>query len=42
VLIGGGAPLFGELAKDVDLELVETKPLGAGFVQTKYRVAASS
>lgn len=39
VLIGSGARLFGDLVTDVDLELVETKPLTAGFVQTKYRVA---
>jgi dihydrofolate reductase len=38
VLIGGGARLFGDLAADVDLELVETKTLSAGFVQTQYRV----
>jgi dihydrofolate reductase len=38
VLIGTGSRLFGELVTDVDLEFVYTKPLPAGFVQTKYLV----
>ncbi|MBJ7458947.1 MAG: dihydrofolate reductase family protein [Thermoleophilaceae bacterium] len=39
VLIGSGAPLFGDLVTDVDLELESTKALPAGFVQTRYHVA---
>ncbi len=38
ILLGGGLPLFGELDRDVDLEHEETTVLGAGFVQSRYRV----
>lgn len=38
VLIGSGARLFGSVAKDVPLELVSVKNLGAGFAQLEYRV----
>lgn len=40
VLIGSGARLFGSVAKDVPLELVSAKDLGAGFAQLEYRVTA--
>jgi len=39
VLLGSGAPLFGPLPQDVDLEHVRTEVLGGGMVQTTYRVA---
>jgi dihydrofolate reductase len=38
VLIGGGARLFGDLGADIDLELISTASLPAGFTQTRYRV----
>lgn len=38
VLIGQGAPLFGSLPADVELELLGTKTLPADFAQVKYRV----
>lgn len=41
VLIGEGKPLFGALLADVSLELVENVTLGAGLVQTRYRVLHS-
>lgn len=41
VLIGGGAPLFGALAHDIDLAHIRTTVLPAGLVQTTYRCVAS-
>jgi dihydrofolate reductase len=38
VLIGEGKALFGSLAADVSLELIENLTLGAGLTQTRYRV----
>ena len=38
VLLGSGRSLFGPLADDIELELIETKSLGGGFVQLKYRI----
>jgi dihydrofolate reductase len=38
ILLGDGKPLFGPLPADVELELVESKTLDFGFVQSKYRV----
>ncbi|MEV6282721.1 dihydrofolate reductase family protein [Kribbella sp. NPDC051770] len=38
VLIGQGAPLFGPLSADIELEHVRTEVLGGGMVQTTYRV----
>jgi dihydrofolate reductase len=38
VLIGEGIPLFGPLDSDVRLEHVETRALGKGYVQSRYRV----
>ncbi|WP_370681032.1 dihydrofolate reductase family protein [Comamonas sp. GB3 AK4-5] len=38
VLIGAGRPLFGALAKDIDLELVSSQRFPSGMVQCKYRV----
>lgn len=37
VLLGTGRSLFGPLAHDIELKLIETKCLGGGFVQLKYR-----
>lgn len=39
VLIGGGRPLFGELAHDIDLELVSSRSFPSGLVQSTYRLA---
>jgi dihydrofolate reductase len=38
VLIGDGAPLFGPVPTDVELELLEAKQLPASFSQLRYRV----
>jgi len=38
VLLGKGIPLFGEVAKDVKLTLLESRSYPTGFVQSKYRV----
>ncbi len=38
ILIGEGIPLFGPLAKDVKLSLVEAKGYASGFVQVKYEI----
>lgn len=38
VLIGSGLRLFGELEKDLRLDLVESKAFASGLVQTRYRV----
>ena len=37
VLIGEGLPLFGELEKDINLELMTSKSFKNGFVQTRYK-----
>lgn len=39
VLLGEGLPLFGELEKDVRLELVNSESFKNGFVQNKYKIA---
>ena len=38
VLLGSGRSLFGPLEHDIELEHIETKCLGGGFVQLKYRI----
>lgn len=38
VVIGKGIPLFRPAVFDLPLELVETKPIGAGVVQLRYNV----
>ena len=38
VLLGSGIPLFGELSRQIDLELVESKVLKNGCVYLLYRV----
>jgi dihydrofolate reductase len=38
VLIGEGIPLFGPLAKDVNLAVESSRTLNGGAVQTTYRV----
>lgn len=37
VLIGSGIPLFGDLDRDIRLELTGTRDLGSGFTQATYR-----
>lgn len=39
VLIGGGRSLFGDLAHDIDLELVSSRSFPSGLVQSTYRLA---
>jgi dihydrofolate reductase len=39
VLVGGGVPFFPRAERRVDLELVETRTFGSGFVYLHYRVA---
>ena len=38
VLLGSGIPLFSEIDKQIDLELIECKPHKNGCVQVTYRV----
>jgi dihydrofolate reductase len=38
VLIGEGKPLFGALGHDIDVELIATRSIPPGFVQSTYRV----
>ena len=38
VLVGGGTPLFPREERRVDLELVETRAIGAGVVYLRHRV----
>jgi len=38
VLLGSGVPLFHELKRQVDLELIDCKPLKAGCVLVTFRV----
>jgi dihydrofolate reductase len=40
VLIGEGIPLFGTLARDIQLRHVATKHYSSGLVQTEYHLAA--
>ena len=40
VLIGAGRPLFGALAQDIDLTLVNSRSFPSGLVQSTYRLAA--
>ncbi|MFH8926652.1 dihydrofolate reductase family protein [Streptomyces pristinaespiralis] len=39
VLVGGGIPYFPRSERRVDLELVETRPVGSGVVYLRHRVA---
>jgi dihydrofolate reductase len=39
VLVGGGIPFFPQHERQVDLELVETRPFSSGVVYLRYRVA---
>lgn len=39
ILIGEGLPLFGALAKDVKLDLLEARSFPNGFVQKKYKTS---
>lgn len=39
VLVGGGIPFYPQSARQVDLELVESRTFGSGIVQFRYRVA---
>ena len=41
ILIGTGVPLFGPLNHDVSLTHIATQQFENGFVQSKYRVAAT-
>jgi len=38
VLLGSGIPLFHEMTRQIDLELIECKPLKTGCVYILYRV----
>lgn len=38
ILIGNGLPLFGQLAQDIKLELLESKSFMSGLTQNKYKV----
>jgi len=38
VLLGSGIPLFHEMTRQIDLELIECKPLKTGCVYVLYRV----
>lgn len=40
VLIGEGLPLFGELEKDIQLELLDVSSFSNGLAQKKYKVLA--
>jgi len=40
VLIGGGIPLFGAVARDIPLKHVATRHYASGLVQSEYLVAA--
>jgi dihydrofolate reductase len=39
VLIGAGRPLFGALARDIDLRLVSSRSFPSGLVQSTWRIA---
>jgi len=38
VLLGEGRPLFGQLPKDISLQLLASKAFPFGFVQSRYRL----
>jgi len=38
VLLGSGIPLFHEMKKQIDLELLECKILEGGYLAVTYRV----
>ncbi|MFL6228337.1 MAG: dihydrofolate reductase family protein, partial [Pyrinomonadaceae bacterium] len=38
VLLGAGVPLFYEMSRQIDLELIECKPFKNGCVYVSYRV----
>ncbi|MFD0962431.1 dihydrofolate reductase family protein [Pseudofulvibacter geojedonensis] len=38
ILIGKGKRLFGELEKDIDLELISSKSMKFGFIQNHYQL----
>lgn len=38
VLIGSGRPLFGEIARDISLELMSSRSFASGLVQSTYKV----
>ena len=38
VLLGSGIPLYHEMPRQIDLELIECKPLKHGCVYVTYRV----
>ena len=38
ILIGKGAPLFGDLTEDIDLELLGSRTFKSGVVEVRYRV----
>ncbi|KTD10619.1 methyltransferase [Legionella gratiana] len=38
VLLGSGCSLFGPLTHDIELDHIETKCIGGGFTQLKYRI----
>ncbi|MCE3044648.1 dihydrofolate reductase family protein [Legionella sp. 16cNR16C] len=42
VLLGSGRSLFGPLMQDLELEHSETRCIGGGFVQLKYRINPST
>jgi dihydrofolate reductase len=42
ILIGDGIRLFGELETDIDLELLGSKTLNSGLVQSHYRLKKPS
>lgn len=42
VLLGGGIPLFGSLAKDIELKHLTTRTYDFGFVQTSYMIENGS
>lgn len=42
VLVGDGVPLFGPVPHPVPAELIETRELGAGAVQSTYRFPVTS
>lgn len=41
ILIGDGKRLFGDIQKDIDLELITSKKLIPGFVQNHYHVVTN-
>jgi dihydrofolate reductase len=41
VLLGSGIPLFHEMSRQIDLELLECKRLSNGCVMVRYRVKGS-